>query len=1542
MTVRWKPLLILSGLFVVVALAGLMTIATVMGSRTPSDFVARARVERKAREFEKAKLDYQIALKSDSRNAALYEEFADFCQEWLRDAPAEKKADLRTLAINALTSAANPNLGGKRAEPRRRLLAEAIRNDDAVEQGRWAKSLAALDPNDPEVAFVLASEELEAAAPNLTEVRRYLKLLDAEKPHRVRTDWIAARIGAVGHDPEALAKILDRVRPTVLTDAAAPTDRIALLRLRALDLDATTDLALLGDRVAAVKREALAAANDPEIPSTRIARISLLIEEVQKGLIARGIDHPTSRDQLNTYGDSLDEAAEAIFQKSLAVKGGADLNVYLAYADHLRFRDHRDQCLKVVLQGLASPAAARQGTTEIGLGLHSLAIEAYLANLKEESRYDRAAPHIKTLLDCKIERFQALGHLFQGAIDLEKAGLVTDTKAAAIGKADQAKLRTSALEHLKVAAAQLPHLGEAQARYGVALILNQEPSMGRQYLQLAQRLGNLEPQYLIWAAWSVVQAGYPEDAEPIVARLLQDVEQGRLPRTFEGTLHLLKGEIYQTRKSPKDLARAVEEYRLAFANGQDATPAVELRLAQIEVMLGRPADALKRIDWLSSKGKAGPAAENLAVLTLVEQKRTDEATQRLAQARAKYPESSELATLEASMLVRAKQPEQAEKVLGDFLVLVPDNIAAVQLRAQILVNNLNRPTEARKLLAGVAGRADNSAPAVQLALMEIAAKDYAAAAESIAQIRRRWKDASTGDLLDAQLSLARNDVPSASGYFDAALKKDPNNKIVQFYKAQLDGRVNPEGASKVFESLAHENSIKEIDTGLSLVTASQSALASIAMESGDLDSAIARYREMLKDVTSPTIARTIRWQVVAALAAKKDWAAAQADLAGLMNDPKSPATPEERVRAASYYRLNKDDAAALAQVDQVLKADPTYPGAVVIRAEIMARTGKHAEAIATIRRATDACTASHTPAPAVFFLIQAAVESTVPPSETGFARAMAVLDRGLAVQPDSLELVQAKCKVLTITQGLKAAASFVAEKAKADPKGPYRQMLLATYRDNNDLGSAEQVAAEIGKDEPDNAGAAATRVQLIAAQVNDANARGDRAAAKVLDEKAAALIAEDRDHFPNDPTFLQLDCELAIRRGDLTRAMTLTQEVDAKAKNTVVGPLLRAQILTQKGQTQEAAGAYAEALSRNPRLPEARLQLARLSLLNDQNDEAIRQARTIQDADSDGPTGLAAALVEARATALQRGSLTQVQANRARAIERLAAVLREHPRFAEASYLTAEIYLLGGDRTRAIATLKGALKTNPDDANALAMTIQLLTEPRGKGQPAPKADLDDAKALAKSLGDADTKGDRMAAIAGGYTKANQTELALPWAEKAAATQKTVAARLGLGDLLLTMSEAQTDRVRGRKLLDRALAEYDAILAAQPNLVEAVNNKAWILHSYLDRSQDALALAQDLAKRVDPVNLPGEFYDTLGSIQEKLGQKSEAEESYRQGLSKAPEHPVLNFHMGQLMMGDKSKTRKAVEYLKVAQARSDRLPADLLDKLNLLLLQVPAN
>ena len=89
-------------------------------------------------------------------------------------------------------------------------------------------------------------------------------------------------------------------------------------------------------------------------------------------------------------------------------------------------------------------------------------------------------------------RFQGLGHLFQGAIELEQSGLAREWA----GQEDrtrrfrsaQPKLRASALNHLKLAAAQLPEVAEAQARYGVALVLSQEQSLGRQFLQNALRL----------------------------------------------------------------------------------------------------------------------------------------------------------------------------------------------------------------------------------------------------------------------------------------------------------------------------------------------------------------------------------------------------------------------------------------------------------------------------------------------------------------------------------------------------------------------------------------------------------------------------------------------------------------------------------------------------------------------------------------------------------------------------------------------------------------------------------------------------------------------------------------------------------------------------------------------------------------------------------------------------------------------------------------------------------------------------------------------
>ena len=60
----------------------------------------------------------------------------------------------------------------------------------------------------------------------------------------------------------------------------------------------------------------------------------------------------------------------------------------------------------------------------------------------------------------------------------------------------------------------------------------------------------------------------------------------------------------------------------------------------------------------------------------------------------------------------------------------------------------------------------------------------------------------------------------------------------------------------------------------------------------------------------------------------------------------------------------------------------------------------------------------------------------------------------------------------------------------------------------------------------------------------------------------------------------------------------------------------------------------------------------------------------------------------------------------------------------------------------------------------------------------------------------------------------------------------------------------------------------------------------------------------------------------------MGRPADAEEAYAKGLRKAPDLPVLNFHMGRLVAADRARATKATDYLQKAQEAADRLrPAD---------------
>ena len=175
---------------------------------------------------------------------------------------------------------------------------------------------------------------------------------------------------------------------------------------------------------------------------------------------------------------------------------------------------------------------------------------------------------------------------------------------------------------------QLPDVAEAQARYGVALVLAQEQNLGRQYLQNALRSGNLDHQYQLWAAWTILQAGYPEEAEPIVQSACSSRSTwvscratSRGPSTCCGARSTRPPESRRLEEGGRGVRQGPRRRGGGVADGDHEAGADRCTV--------RPGTTgLWRGSSRCGTGQGGPAAEQLVVLTLEEQGKKAEARHR--------------------------------------------------------------------------------------------------------------------------------------------------------------------------------------------------------------------------------------------------------------------------------------------------------------------------------------------------------------------------------------------------------------------------------------------------------------------------------------------------------------------------------------------------------------------------------------------------------------------------------------------------------------------------------------------------------------------------------------------------------------------------------------------------------------------------------------------------------------------------------------------------------------------------------------------------
>ena len=126
-------------------------------------------------------------------------------------------------------------------------------------------------------------------------------------------------------------------------------------------------------------------------------------------------------------------------------------------------------------------------------------------------------------------------------------------------------------------------------------------------------------------------------------------------------------------------------------------------------------------------------------------------------------------------------------------------------------------------------------------------------------------------------------------------------------------------------------------------------------------------------------------------------------------------------------------------------------------------------------------------------------------------------------------------------------------------------------------------------------------------------------------------------------------------------------------------------------------------------------------------------------------------------------------------------------------------------------------------------------------------------------------------------------------------------------------------------INQAIQEYEAILQADHKSIVAANNLATLL---ADEKGDPASLARALALTREFENgAPHPFFlDTLGWVYLKLGRHKDGLRVLTKAFEKAPQHPLLNYHLG-VAYHSSGDIEQAKIYLSKALTNNASFPGD---------------
>ena len=495
------------------------------------------------------------------------------------------------------------------------------------------------------------------------------------------------------------------------------------------------------------------------------------------------------------------------------------------------------------------------------------------------------------------------------------------------------------------------------------------------------------------------------------------------------------------------------------------------------------------------------------------------------------------------------------------------------------------------------------------------------------------------------------------------------------------------------------------------------------------------------------------------------------------------------------------------------------------------------------------------------------------------------IDEVLAVAPTNVGARTIRAAQMAADGNLDGAAKLARELISAETKPPVEpSMLLAGIQRNQGANDAALATIEAAlQGEPKN-----VALLQIAAQIASTGDRKDAAAtARTVDYLSRASVQAPR----NDEIWTAWATYHASR-GEVDRAEDVLRRAIKATPDDSRRQLVLLDFLAQRRGFDAAEKGYLAAIADAPRSMPLRFGLAALYRSVGRTTDDHRVLEEIISRQGKESADAALAQDQLAAEALQRGRVGEAK-------QRLAEVLKTHPRDGGALVMRGRIMLAEGDARSAILDLRAASRDqpgSPDIAGLLARAHRLAGEPQlarealadlVKFKPdAPDghlllaADMADSKEFVSAVSEVDTVIKIAPRDWRAYDMKAQIALAqqnMKGAEQVYADLKSSFPKEPVGPLKLGKLYGDARRY------DAALKEYDAAARLAPEAAEPVLRAIGILIAQR-RFDDANARidAMDAGDKRNP--LP---HQLRGDVAYARGDRAAAEKAYRQMIAIAP-------------------------------------------------------